>query len=100
MSWQTFRVTDSVETYKVSHELMDGLFAALALHGASKDAAIFSHLNLEDGSTDYYFTPRAIEIAGHLAKTHHATPCNAPPPIKDMVLLVGDQRARDLLVKQ
>jgi hypothetical protein len=101
MSWQTFRVTDSVQALKVSRELMDGLFAALALHGASntKHVGIFSHLNLEDGSTDYYFSPRALEIAGHLAKKHHATPCEAPPLIEGMSLLAGDQRLRELLVK-
>jgi len=100
MSWQTFRIADSVEAYKVSHQLMDGLFAALALHGASKDVGIFSYLNLEDGSTDYYFSPRAAEIAANLAKLHNATPCSAPPLIKGMSLLAGDQRSRDLLSKK
>lgn len=104
MSWQTFRVADSVQALKVSRELMDGYFAALVVWAKSgrpapSDAGIFSHLNLEDGSTDYYFSPRALEIAGHLAKKHGATPCNAPPLIEGMSLLAGDQRSRELLVK-
>jgi hypothetical protein len=100
MGWQTFRITDHIEAYKVSHELMDGLFAALVAHGQQKDAAIFSSFNLDDGSTDYYFTPRAIEIAGHFARAHNAQPCEAPPLIDGMSLLAGDQRARDLLVQK
>jgi hypothetical protein len=88
----------------VSRELMEGYFAARAVwarsgRAAPSDAGIFSHLNLEDGSTDYYFSLRALKIAGHLAKKHHATPCEAPPLIEGMSLLAGDQRSRELLVK-
>lgn len=100
MSWQTFRIADSIQANRVSHELMEGLFAALALHGASKDVGIFSYLNLEDGSTDYYFTPRAAEIAASLAKRYNAKPCGVPPLIEGMSLLAGDQRSRELLSKK
>lgn len=61
------------------------------------DTGIFSRLNLEDGSTDYYFSPRAIEIAGHLAKRYSAKPCEIPTRESGAGLLAGDQRALDLL---
>lgn len=102
MSWQTFRITDSIQAYRVSHELMEGLFGALTVWATSgrptpTDVGIFSRLNLEDGSTDYFFSPRAVEIAGHLAKRYSAEPCEIPTRESGAGLLAGDQRALDLL---
>jgi hypothetical protein len=101
MGWMSFRVADHIEAFKVSGTLQEAFFALLAAAGAPKDAAIFSRLNLEDGSTDFFFSPKAVEIASALAMKFNATACE--PPKRDhrhTGLLIGDQRALELLPQQ
>jgi hypothetical protein len=59
MGWMSFRVADHVEAYKVSGALQEAFFRLLGAAGAPKDAAIFSLFNSEDGSSEFFFSPKA-----------------------------------------
>lgn len=96
MSWHRFRIEDSAKALKVSTDLQEAFFVLLAAAGAPKDAAIFSRFESEDGSTEYFFSTKAMEIAGPLAQRFNASPCEAPVH-KGTALLIGDQRALELL---
>ncbi len=100
MSWMSFRIADHIEAFKASGTLQEAFFRLLGAAGAPRDAASFSGLNLEDGSTDFFFTPRAVEIAGALAKSFNATPCPTPTRGSGIGLLIGDQRALELLAQE
>jgi hypothetical protein len=62
------------------------------------DAAVFTNRadDFESKTYDYYFSPRAAEMASQLITTSGAKPCELPRPER-LALAVGDARARRIL---
>lgn len=64
-----------------------------------RGAAVFSHYNFEDGSTDILISPEAVPICIAVAKNFGAARCDLPQTVKGVSLLLGDQRDIDVLLK-
>lgn len=95
MSWYSLDLGDGVEANVPSQRIQEAWQAAYIAHGGlPHDAAVFSRYDHDANVVTAYFSP----AASHLAESFGAAPCD--PPKMDgepLALLVGDQRAPDLL---
>jgi hypothetical protein len=97
MSWQSFRVADAAQAHKIDqvfHEVFPPLWAAA---GTPREAGIFARYEIEDGSTEFFFSPQAAEIASALVKHYGASVCKPPTRDGHTSLSVGSAFALDLL---
>lgn len=58
--------------------------------GGPVKAALFGQYDLRTKTTDFYFTPEAVQIAEDLVEEFGAIPCDRPD-MSSLALLVGDQ---------
>ncbi len=93
MSWYAKELGNGMVAQEPSNNIMEAFLPVFAAKGSPVEMAVFSHYDRHADVVTAYFSPAARELAERFS----ASPCDKPIFGEDLGLLVGDQRAIQVL---